>query len=97
MKKLVSCLLFLLLLATPAASTAHNHVPVIAQVIVSTGADSARSAVSDTAAALPKGDDYSIYKRDDKSSRTWRWMIALDLVILMLIIFAISRTRRKKK
>lgn len=69
----------------------------IAQVIVSSGADSARSAVSDSVANLTEGNDYSKYKRDEKSSSTWRWMIALDLVILMLIIFAISRTKRKKK
>jgi hypothetical protein len=96
MKKLLLCISFLLLLAAPALQASHAHT-VIAQVIVSTGQDSARSSVSDSTASAPKGDDYSTYARDEKSSNTWRWIVALDLVILMLILFAISRSRRKKK
>lgn len=97
MKKFLLCLSFILLIAAPAAKAAAFYSPVTAQVIISTGQDSARSAVTDSTAATPTGNDYSRYARDEKSGRMWRWMIAIDLVILLLILFAIVRSRRKKK
>jgi hypothetical protein len=91
-------LLFILLCfaLVPAANANTSPTPVIAQVIISTGNDSLKSSISDSTKAPLEGDDYSQYRRDESSGGTWRWMIALDLVILMLILFAIMRRKKKK-
>lgn len=83
------------LLLSPAAQAKYAG-STIAQVIVSpAGRDSAMGAISDTT-VTSQGDDYSKYARKEESGFPWKWFIALDLAVLMIILFALSRRKKKK-
>lgn len=87
--------LTLSLLSSPAAQ-ANRAGATIAQVIISpAGRDSSIGAISDTTAAQ-KGDDYIKYARKEENGFPWKWFIALDLMVLVLILFILSRRNKKK-